>query len=410
MRMRLREHAPAALGAALGILIVSWLGLTDWSWNDYDNEARPAFDALVHGHVLGFAKLVPSYGGSLVLRAPFVLVTKLWGGGELAIFRASAFPCLVASGLLAVWLAARLRSAGASRLARGLAVVLCAGNPITVLALESGHPEALLGAVLCVAAVLVAMRSRPLWAGVLLGLAIANQEWAVLAIGPVLLALPEGRRRAVVMMAAVAGIVLVPLALAGHLTGQLQGTAQTNSVIFSPWQVWWFLGPHLHHILVNTPWATRLEPHWLGLLAHPMIAVIGVPLSLVCVWLRRLGRQRPDHEALRLLMLLFLLRCALDPWDNWYYPLPFLIALLVWEVLHAPRPPMLTLGATFAVWALTQWAVPAHGFSADAQSVVFLVMTVPALLAIAAGLYAPGLISGQLVRRAPRPAAITDPA
>jgi hypothetical protein len=410
MRMRLREHTPAALGAALGILTVGWLGLTDWSWNDYDNEARPAFDALVHGHIVGFAQSVPSYGGSLVLRAPFVLLTKLWHGGELSIFRASAFPCLVASGILAVWLAGRLRAAGGPTLARALAVLLCAGNPITVLALESGHPEALLGSVLCVAAVVSAMRNWPIRAGLLLGLALANQEWAVLAIGPVLLALPEGRRRALITMASVAGAVLVPLALAGHFTGQLQGAAQTNNVIFSPWQVWWFLGPHLHHVLVNTPWATRLEPHWLGLFAHPMIAVIGVPLTLICVWRRRSGAPRPDHEALRLLILLFLLRCALDPWDNWYYPLPFLIALLVWESIRAPRPPMLSLLATVAVWALTRWAVPAHGFSADGQSVLFLVMTVPGLVAIAAGLYAPGLIGSRLTRRARLPAPILDPA
>jgi hypothetical protein len=288
-------------------------------------------------------------------------------------------------------------------------VVLCAGNPITVLALESGHPEALLGAVLCVAAVLMAMRSRPLWAGALLGLALANQEWSVLAVGPVLLALPEGRRRATIMMAGVAAVVLVPLALAGGFTGQLQGVAHTDNLIFSPWQVWWFLGPHLHRVLASAPWATRLQPHWLGL-AHPMIAGVGIPLTLLCVWRRRVGAARPDHEALRLLLLLFVLRCALDPWDNWYYPLPFLIALVVWESIRAPRPPMLSLLATFGVWALTQWAVPAHGFSADAQSVVFLVMTVPAIVAIAAGLYAPGFVAGLLSRGRPRPTAILDPA
>jgi hypothetical protein len=213
-----------------------------------------------------------------------------------------------------------------------------------------------------------------------------------------------------VMMASVAGVVLVPLALAGHFTGQLQGAAQTSNVIFSPWQVWWFLGPHLHRILVNTPWATRLEPHWLSLLAHPMIAGVAVPLTLACVWLRRRGARRPDHEAFLLLILLFLLRCALDPWDNWYYPLPFLVALLVWEVLRAPRPPLRSLLATFAVWALTQWAVPAHGFSADAQSVIFLLITLPALLAILAGLFAPGFLARRLARRAPSSVPIPDPA
>jgi len=49
--------------------------------------------------------------------------------------------------------------------------------------------------VLCTAAVLCALNDRPTWAAVLLGLAIPNKEWAVLAVGPVLVALPRARVR-----------------------------------------------------------------------------------------------------------------------------------------------------------------------------------------------------------------------
>lgn len=407
--MRLREHTPAAFGAALGILIVSWLGLTDWSWTDYDTEARPAIDALVHGHLLRFAQLVPAYGGSLVLRAPFALVPKLWGGGELAIYRAAAFPCLVASGILGVWLVSRLRAQGASRLARAVTLALCAANPVTVLALEVGHPEALLGGVLAVAAVLLATRNRPVWAGVLLGLAIANQEWAALAIGPTLIALPMGRRWALAAATAVAGVVLLPLFAAGSFVGQLHGAVQTDNLIFSPFQVWWFLGPRLHRFLPAFPNATRLEPHWLSLVAHPLVVAIGLPLTLLCVWLRRRGARRTEHEALLLLVLLFLLRCALDPWDNWYYPLPFVLALLTWEVVRESRAPIFTLLATIAIWALTRWTVPARGFTTDTQSVLFLLVTLPALSAIAATLYVPGFAIRLRLWRA-RPEPVTNPA
>jgi hypothetical protein len=402
-------NLPAAAGAALGILIVSWFGLIDWAWTDYDREARPAFDALVAGHVWHFLALAPSYGGSLLMRAPFVLATKLWGGGELAIFRASAFPCLMASGILAVWLVSRLRAQGATRVARGLTLVLCAANPVTVLALETGHPEELLGAVLCVGAVLAAMGDRPGWAGVLLGLAVANQPWGVLAAGPVLLALPSRGSRSLAVGAGVAGACFLPLVAAGGVVGQLHSAAQTNDLIFSPWQIWWFLGPHLHRILPAAPWATRLEPHWLSLIAHPLIAAIGIPLTLLCVRLRRRRVPRPRNEAMLLLVLLLLLRCALDPWDNWYYPLPFLIALLTWEALTLRRPPLASLIATFATWALTQWVVPAHGFSADAQSVTFLLLALPALALIVVSLYAPGLWSRVAARRQ-RPAAVANPA
>src|SRR5579884_1226335 len=104
MRTWLRENLPATLGASLGALLVGWLALNDWLWTDYDDETRPALDALVGGHLGRFLHLAPAYGGSLVLRAPFVLATRLWGGGELAIYRMAAVPCLMASMVLAIYL------------------------------------------------------------------------------------------------------------------------------------------------------------------------------------------------------------------------------------------------------------------------------------------------------------------
>ena len=75
MRSRLRENA-AAIGLAVGgIMVVGWVGLYGWALTDYDFEVRPAFDALVQGHLLSFFQLAPAYGGSLVIRAPFVLTT-----------------------------------------------------------------------------------------------------------------------------------------------------------------------------------------------------------------------------------------------------------------------------------------------------------------------------------------------
>jgi hypothetical protein len=406
MRSRVRENLPAAAGASLGILIVGWLGLTDWAWTDYDREARPAFDALVNGHVVRFLQLAPAYGGSLILRAPFVLLTKLWSGGEYSIYRAAAAPCLIASGVFGVWLVARLRARGAPLLTRVVVLALCTANPITLLALETGHPEELLGGILCVAALLAALHGRPLWSGVLLGLAVANQEWALLAAGPVLLALPGHRIRAGLAGASVAALVLLPLVMAGRFVTQVHSAAAANNLIFSPWQVWWFLGPHLHRVIPTEPWATRLAPQWLSGSAHPLIVLIAVPLTLLCVWLRRQGARRPRHEALLLLVLVLMLRCVLDPWDNWYYPLPFLIALLVWETRRGVKPPLLTLLGSCAWWTLTQWAVPSHGFSADEQSLVFLAMAVPALLATIAALYAPGAAERLLLRlthRGPEP-------
>ncbi len=187
----MRENAFCALVAGAASFVVGWLGLSGFSWSDYETEAEPAFDALTHGHVLEFLRLAPAYGGSLVERAPFALLPDLWGGGHLAVYRMVAAPCLLAGAAFGVWLCARMRAAGAPALWRALAVGVCVANPMTLQALEMGHPEELLGACLCAAAVLLALRGRALLAGVLLGLAIANKEWALLAAGPVLLALPS---------------------------------------------------------------------------------------------------------------------------------------------------------------------------------------------------------------------------
>src|SRR5271155_969538 len=192
MRLRIRENALCAFLAAAATATMAWLGLYGFAWSDYETEVRPSFDALTHGHVLEFLRLAPAYGGSLVERAPFALLPGLWGGGQLAVYRMVALPCLVAAAVLGVWLCAQMRSRpDSSTLARAVALGVCVANPLTLRALELGHPEELLGGALCVAAVLLAARERPLWAGLALGLAIANKEWALLAVGPVLFALPS---------------------------------------------------------------------------------------------------------------------------------------------------------------------------------------------------------------------------
>jgi Glycosyltransferase family 87 len=392
---RVRESAAAWAAATLGILIVAWLALYGWAWTDYDDEARPAFDALFSGHLLHFLQLAPSYGGSLVLRSPFVLIPKLWGGGELAIYRAAAAPCLAASAIFGVWLVARMRTLGRSTAARAFALFLCVANPITLPALELGHPEELLGAVLCVAAVLLAMRDRPIWAGVLLGLAVANKEWAIVATGPVLLALPRRQLRALAVAGAVAGAVLAPLVVAGSagfLAAKL--TAVKTGVIFQPWQAWWFLGSHGHVVrglYGNIKVGYRTPPGWIESVGHPLIVVITLPLTLLCIRLRRRGSWRPAEDALLLLALLLLLRCILDPWDISYYSLPFLFALLAWETLKYKRVPAVSLAASFGAWFVFQATSTSVHVSADMQSAIFLAAALPAVSAIAVALYAPGL-------------------
>jgi hypothetical protein len=403
--------------AGAGCATMAWLGLYGFAWNDYDTEARGAFEALVRGHLLEFLRLAPAYGGTLVERAPFALLPGLWGGGQLAVYRMVALPCLLATAVLGVWLVARMRSQGRSTLARALTLGVCVANPLTLRALELGHPEELLGGCLCVAAVLIASgspagRARALWAGVVLGLAIANKEWALLAVGPVLLALGAGHRRwCLLAAAALSAAVLGPLVLVGS-SGFLASTravASAPSAIFQPWQVWWFFGHHgpLVHGLFGTPKpGYRTPPAWAGLVSHPLILVVGLLLP-AALWLqRRLARPAAVHrlapatgtgagagagafsrrDALLALALLLLLRCVLDTWDAVYYPIPFVLAVLAWEVLGpAERLPMLALCSTVLAWISFQW-LGAHA-SADAQAAFFLAWTLPLAAVLCATLF-----------------------
>jgi hypothetical protein len=393
MRRIARENGPCALLALGGCAALAWLGLYGFAWNDYETEARPAFDALVHGHLEQFLRLAPAYGGSLVERAPFALLAHLSGGGELAVYRLVALPCLLASALLGVRLVARMRAEQRPPLHRAIALAVCVANPITLRALEVGHPEELLGACLCVGAVLLAAEQRGLWAGILLGLAIANKQWALLAAGPVLLVLPARRRPLCLAAAAiVAGAILAPLALVGSggFVAAARASATTPSPIFQPWQVFWFFGHHgalVHGAFGVAKPDYRVGPAWAGVISHPLVAVVGIAVS-IGLWLRERAVARIGvRQALLALALVMLLRCVFDTWDTEYYLLPFVIATLAWEV-HAPvaRPPVIALAASALAWLSFQW-MPEH-FSPDLQAAVFLVWSLPLAAMLSRRLFA----------------------
>jgi hypothetical protein len=414
-----RQVAAAVVAAAGACVAYVLVAMPTTHLTDYSIEAEPAVQALRNGRLAEFGQHAPAYGGSLVLRAPFAFAPDIWGGGDLALFRSMAIPCLAAAVFLAMLLWSRSRVSGAGRGAVWLVLLLCAANPITLRALRTGHPEELLGAVLCVGAVLAGGAKRPILAGTLLGLAVANKPWAVLAAVPVAVALGGGtaragtsvarwrviatdsRLRAVAVAGVVAAAVVAPLALFGggavHEAGMV---ARTSGQIFKPWQVWWFLGDHagtLYDAFGNPrPAGYRTPPAWLGEVARPLVVLVPLVLSLVCAI--RL-RGRPWHDALLLLALVMLLRCVLDPWNMSYYALPFLFALLAWEV-HARRGlPLLTLLATLLTWLTTQWLTLLG--NPDVEAIAYVAWSVPLAVALAWRLIDPQL---RVRARPPRPA------
>jgi hypothetical protein len=410
MAVRARDSGVllCTLTAAAAVAAVCWLTLREPGWLDYGVEARPAVAALVAGHISRFLALAPSYGGSLLLRAPVFLIARAAGADASWLYRASTMVCLLAVAGLGLWLASELRSRGQTLLTQVIAVGVCVANPMVLEAVRWGHPEEILGAVLCVFAVVAALRRRSAGAGLLLGLAIANKQWALVAIGPVLVALPERRWRAAGWAAATCAILLAPFELAAATAGHFSAGVSSGA-IFHRWQVWWFFGNAGTHLAAH-PLAIgyRSAPSWLSAVAHPLIVAVGLGLSGAFVlarnriresgWLGRPWgadqraqpwgtdpraqpsgadqREQPwGADPLLLLAIVLLARCALDPWDMSYYALPFLLALASWETLGEGRTPVAAVAASLAAWfAFQEMPKPEFGLSTDAQAAIFIAL------------------------------------
>jgi hypothetical protein len=377
---RLRHDWPWISAALACVAVMSWLTLDGFAWNGYDTEVSGAMKFLIAGDIHGYLARLPAYGGSLVLRAPFAGAVAALGGGELAVYRAVSIPCLLALAWLAVVLVGRMDRCGRTVGARALVLGLCVANPVTLRALDLGHPEELLAAALAIGAVLAASDRRTVLAAILLGLAIATKAWAVLAIGPVLLALPARRLLALAIAGTVTAVVLAPMLIGGAHHALVVGSATTGKVIFQPWQLFWWLGDTGHVVIggngLPKPDGYRVPPEWLSPLTHPMIAVLVVPASALWARLRGWAPRVDGEQLLLLLALLLLARCVFDVWNVVYYSLPFLLALLAWEALCVPeRLPLVSLGASLLVWATFQWAPQV--LSPDMQCAMYLAWALP---------------------------------
>jgi hypothetical protein len=364
---------------------------------DYFTDAGAAIDALARGDWNGFAANQPLMGSfSLFVRAPFVI--PVFDGSIDAVYFAGALPCLIATVILGLALARLAAERGLPTSVQGLIAGLAVVNPLTFRALHWGHPEELLAGALCVGAVLAAMRGRAVVAGVLLGLALATKQWAVLAVLPALLAAPSGRLAILGIAAGIFAVLTVPLALshsdsfgnvAEAAAGQSVGGASTT-----PWNVWWPIA-ELQRLGNGERW---MAPGWVTTVSHPAIVLLALPLSAL-LWRRR---DRRADDALLLLALLFLLRCLLDNWSNDYYHVPFLLSLLAWESVRRPGVPFGTLTVT-ALVGLSFWPEQTRVFADSAADApwlfaAYVAWAVPLALGLAALLFRPAGVLRQYHR------------
>lgn len=398
MQGNLRAHleglaAPIVLAVG-GLSLMAVLGLGWQERNDFTLGAITGVEALRRWDIAGFVQNGTVEAGSYLIRAPFVLAVNIWGGETVAAYRMLAVPGLLGAGVLAVVMWKKAREGDGPSRRPWLALLLIAASPFLLSSLLKAHPEEPVGAVLCLGALAAAARQRWLMASVLIGLAIGNKLWAVVAVVPVLILLDghAHRVRALVVMGITASLVYAPFVLAtvlGKDDGELQPllVATQAGGVFKPEQVWWFLGEpgHLHpESSGELSSAFREGPAWLIRASHPLAVLVPILLSIALA--PRL-RRRPPGDVLLLLAVAFLLRGMLDIWNNVYYALPFVFTLVAWEVVALRRAPVLSLIVTISGWIilalLPVWATP------DVRGAAYLAWSVPLLVGLLAALVRP---------------------
>jgi hypothetical protein len=343
-----------------GVVLASvWLVSRISSTGDWGYDSWKAVGPLAHGHVGDYlaAKLLM---GPLppLLEAPFAALS---GGDFLTAYKWACIPPLLVAGACGLYLAAVAGRRGASPVTRFLLASLFLVNPLTIAALDAGHPEEVLTAALAIAAVAAAGEGRNRRAAILLGLALASKQWAVIAILPVLMALPDRRLRAAGIAAGVAALLTLPglLAAPGGFADVHGVAAQTGRVV-TPLNVWYPISPEVTEVVGRGPAKVvaqvRRPPEAVSALSHPLIVLLAfaVPLALA---IKRRSFALSGSEAMALLALLALLRCALDCLDNVYYHLPMLLALIGWDALDARGIPLRALLGTAAAFVFVRWSL-----------------------------------------------------
>jgi hypothetical protein len=346
---------------ALQLLVVT--ALSAWlSWRahftpDYFIDAGPPIDALIHGRFSDFLHERPVMGPlSLILRAPFALLSRITGnGGPLngyeAAYQFGIFPCVFAAGLFGMGLAELLRRAGRPWPYQWLALILCLVNPVSARALALGHPEEILGAVLLAAGMLAAVFGRAGAAAGGVALALLTKQWALFGVLPTAIVVGWQRiKRPLAVGLAVCVVAAIPLIAANpsSLLDANLGQFDIKYESVQPASVWWPFTEEGH--VPGRPGFHKLTP-FLRHGARPLILAIGLLLPLL---LARRVRQDPWERALPLLALVLLVRCFMDPVNNGYYHVPFFMALIAADALTGRMIP--TLVAVAGLELLTRIA------------------------------------------------------
>jgi hypothetical protein len=313
------------------------------------DNAGPGLVALLHGSIRGYVEHQPVIGlPSILLRFPLVALASALGASTLQVYLAGALACLLPLALFGAWLVTQPGLSTEQRLTRFLAIALVIQSPIIHNGLSSGHPEGVLSTLLGVVAVLAAMRGRVVWAAVLLGLAISSKETGMIALLPVLVAVPGQRRKVAAIAAGVVFLMCGTMWLADPdaFLRTLHGEGATR--FLTPLSLLWPFSAPVH--LGATLSVARVIP--LGLsrtqASALMLFVVG---TVFAVWFTRAWRRGATPNPLVLLVLMGLLRCVCDSTHEAYYWITLLIPLAAWEAF-SDRVPFKTLLLNLSVLIL----------------------------------------------------------
>jgi hypothetical protein len=391
------------LRAAGAVLVIGFFAaaLTAESGLDYETDAQTPIDALARADWRSFYAHQPLMGSfSLWVRAPFVW--SVYRESVTIVYWFGSLPCLLAVLGLAFWLVREMQRRGRSDVEQAIVAGTLILSPMTVRAMHWGHPEELLGAVLCVVAVILASRGTGVTAGIVLGCAITTKQWAVIAALPAVVAAPPATRiRLAGAATAVAAALTIPMAI-----GNFDRFMLIQHAAASADPTYWLYGSRGrsplpgNHVTPNTLWLLVAFPyddphghiyllhHVIARLAHPLIVLVALPLTYL-LWRRR-GGQVDVREALLLLATLMLARCVLDPISLDYYHVPFLTALAAAAALGGAREARLALLA--AAGLAIAYATPAESMyqlseHAREKNAVYLAVTLPLAWALARSLF-----------------------
>jgi hypothetical protein len=358
---------PLALGL-LGAATAAQLSLSAASSGDYQvgrpvagDNAGPAINALVHGHISTFVSHQPLMGlTSLLLRAPFVGAIALFGGGDLQAYRVGALACLLPLVALGSWLAGRSGINSRQRVAGMTAAAIVLIGPATAEAVQVGHPEEVLAATLATGAVLAAMRGRTGWTWLLLGLAVGTKQWTLLAGPCVLLALPDRRMATAVKAGALALALSATLPLADPSAFGAAGSAVGGIGFTDPFSLWWPAGPPFD-IPAHAAFAPTAHLLPFGI-PRSFAAAFGLVLAFGGLWLyrSRSGDRTRQLNPLALLAFCGLARCLTDPDPLQYNYVALLVPLAAWEALELGRLPLVTALAAGTMALLTTGSAAFH--------------------------------------------------